>query len=144
MGLFDRKKNKKDAAKEVQPAAEKSNASAGPSIKNVKIASAPAADAKSAAKTPAKTAAKPTAKAPAKPVAKAPAKSTAAKAPTKAPSAAKVAPKPTAAKVTPAPATSPRPFFAPATEEDIRMAFDQAIAEADAEILKSSSKAVGK
>ena len=32
----------------------------------------------------------------------------------------------------------------PATEEDIRLAFDQAIAEADAEILKSSSKAVGK
>ena len=46
MGLFDKmKKNKKDAAKEVKPAADQS-ASAGPSIKNVKIASAPAADTK--------------------------------------------------------------------------------------------------
>ena len=140
MGLFDKmKKNKKDAAKEVQPAAEKSSVSAGPSIKNVKIASAPATEAKTAAKAPAKA----TAKAPAK-VATKPAAKPAAKAPAKAPSAAKVATKPVAAKVTPAPATSPRPFFAPATEEDIRMAFDQAIAEADAEILKSTSKAVGK
>ena len=144
MGLFDKmKKNKKDAAKEVKPAADQS-ASAGPSIKNVKIASAPAADTKPATKAPAKAAAK----ASPKPAAKAPAKSAAkpaAKTSAKAPSATKVAAKPAPQKVTAAPASATvRPFFMPATEEDIRLAFDQAIAEADAEILKSSSKAVGK
>ena len=37
----------------------------------------------------------------------------------------------------------PRPFFMK-TEEDVRLAFDQAIAEADAQILKNGAKAVGK
>ena len=40
-------------------------------------------------------------------------------------------------------ASAARPFFM-TTEEDIRLAFDQAIAEADAEILRSESKAIGK
>ncbi|MBQ7335040.1 MAG: DUF1508 domain-containing protein [Clostridia bacterium] len=39
--------------------------------------------------------------------------------------------------------TIPRPFFYK-TEEDVKLAFDEAIAEADAQILKNGSKAVGK
>ena len=46
--------------------------------------------------------------------------------------------------ITGAPNTRPAPLFFMTTEEDIRRAFDEAIAKADAEILKSSSKAVGK
>ena len=74
----------------------------------------------------------------------------AAKAAPKAAPAVKAAPKASAVKaaapkntVAPA-AAAPRPFFMQTTEEDIRVAFDQAIAEAEAEILRSTSKAVGK
>ncbi len=132
MGLFKKKiKKEKDAAKEAaaeQPAV-KEAVPAGPSIKNVK-APAPKATAepKAAAKEPAKTASK----APA-------ASKVAPKAPAKAP-AAKAAPANTTK-----PATSAnRPFFMATTEEDIRLAFDEAIAEADAEILRNGAKAVGK
>lgn len=151
MALFGKKKEKKE---------EKTAVSSGPSIKNVKVPTpttapaqaapekaTPAAPAKKAApKAPAKPAAKVAAKPAAKPATKAGTK-VAPKAPAKpAPKASSV--KPTPAKqapknVTAAPATANRPFFMP-TEEDIRLAFDQAIAEADAEILRSPSKAVGK
>ncbi len=164
MGLFKKKEKKEEqsAAKEV--AAEQSSVkTAGPSVRNVKAAApapkaTPAQEVKTTAKTPAKPAAKPAAKtatvkaAPAKP---ATAKATATKtAPAKAPSvAAKKAPakapsvaKKAAAKAAPAPKAAPaaKPFFMQTTEEDIRLAFDQAIAEADAEILRNPGKAVGK
>ena len=87
---------------------------------------------------PAKEAPKATAKAPAKATAKASAKPSA-----KAPTAVKMASEPATKKPTVKPASSSRPFFV-TTEEDIRLAFDQAIAEADAEILRSNSKAIGK
>ncbi len=150
MALFDKLKKKKDAAKEEKPAA-KSAASAGPSIKNVKV---PAASEKKAEKPAAKAAAKPAAKAPAKKAA--PAKPAAKKAPTQTPAMAAKAAKPAAkapAKKAPAAvkmtgepakkAAAARPFFA-TTEEDIRLAFNEAIEEADAEILRSDTKAVGK
>ena len=164
MGLFKKKEKKEEqsAAKEV--AAEQSSVkTAGPSVRNVKAATpapkaTPAQEVKTPAKAPAKPAAKATAKtvttktAPEKPAA---AKATATKtAPAKAPSvAAKKAPakapsvaKKSAAKATPAPKAAPaaKPFFMQTTEEDIRLAFDQAIAEADAEILRNPGKAVGK
>lgn len=150
MGLFNKKKTeetKKETAK--APAAEKK----GPSIHNVKVPAAKA-DTKPAAKaTPAKAApaaskvaAKPAAKAtptakaaPAKaaPAAKAPAAKPAAKAPA-------TAKKPVPASKVPEGITIvPRPFFMK-TEEDVKLAFDQAIAEADAQILKNGAKAVGK
>ena len=162
MGLFKRKEKKeeKNAAKEA--AAEQSAVkSAGPSIRNVKVpTAAPAeskpAEAKPVAKTPVKAPAKAPAKAPVKTAAKASAKSESAtkataKAPAKAPSVAKNAAKapakaPSAAKANttrPATATA-KPFFMQTTEEDIRLAFDQAIAEAEAEILRNPGKAVGK
>lgn len=136
MGLFKKKiKKEKDAAKEAaaeQPAV-KETAPVGPSIKNVK---APAPKAAAEAKAPAKEPTKASAKAPA-------ASKVAPKAPAKAPA------KPAAAKVAPANTTKPatsanRPFFMATTEEDIRLAFDEAIAEADAEILRNGAKAVGK
>ena len=135
MALFKRfgKKDKKEAEKDA-PASEKNAAKdspAGPSLRNVKVPTAQEkpAEQKPAAKTPAKApakapAAKAAPKAGAKPAAKAPAKK--------------------ASNVSAAPASSARPFFMATTEEDIRLAFDQAIAEADAEILRSNSKAVGK
>ena len=117
---------------------------------------------KAAEKTAPKSAAKsaaPKANA-AKPAAKAPAKSTSAgttvpKKPTAAPAAKKTtAAKPAASKSTAAkPAavrtsSTPvrqvsRPFFV-TTEEDIRIAFDEAIADAEAEIAANGAKAVGK
>ncbi len=117
--------------------------------------------AKEPAKEPVKAPAKPatkaepkpaTAKAPAekasakpadKPVAKAPAK-TAEKAPAK--PATKAEPKPATAKNATAKApikTTSQPFFVK-TEDDVRVAFDEAIAAADAEIAKNGAKAVGK
>ena len=120
-----------------------------------------------ASTTAAKPASKaPAAKAPAKattaksaPAAKAPAKATTSKAPaakavapktaaTKAADAkpaapAKAAPVAKAATPTPIYYAPSRPFFA-TTEEDIRIAFDHAIGEAEKEILKNGSKAVGK
>ncbi|MBO5294354.1 MAG: DUF1508 domain-containing protein [Clostridia bacterium] len=150
MALFKKlgKKDKKDAAKEGSAAEQSAvkTTPAGPSLRNVKVPTAeakPAVEAKAPAKAPAtkKVAAKPAAKeAPAKPAAKPtakPATKTAAK------PAAKAAPAKKTANVSAAPATA-RPFFMATTEEDIRLAFDQAIAEADAEILRSDSKAVGK
>lgn len=114
-----------------------------------------------------KVTAKPVAKAPAKPVTKtAPAKAAPVKAAPKATPAKPATPKPVASKPaskTPSKKSSsiqnntiipvsklpdgvtvlPRPFFMK-TEEDVRLAFDQAIAEADAQILKNGAKAVGK
>lgn len=156
MALFNKKKTeetKKETAK--APAAEKK----GPSIHNVKVPAAKA-DAKPAAKaTPTKTApaaskvaAKPAPKAapaakaaPAKatPAAKAaPAAKTAAKAPATKPATAAKKTVP-ASKVPEGVTIVPRPFFMK-TEEDVKLAFDQAIAEADAQIAKNGAKAVGK
>lgn len=149
MALFDKlKKNKKDVAKEgasaTQQSAVKATAASGPSIKNVKVPTASKAD---TAQTPAAPKAATNTKPEHKPtVAKAPAKAPV-KAPAKAPAkpAVKAPAKPVAGKPsTTISVSANRPFFAPTTEEDIRIAFDQAIAEADAEILKSTSKAVGK
>jgi uncharacterized protein YegP (UPF0339 family) len=136
MALFDKLKKKKDAAKEDAPAAQQSAVKAGPSLKNVKVPTA--TESKPEAKTaPAKAPAK---AAPAKAApAKAPAKAAASKTPT----AVKMSSEPATKKPTVKPASATRPFFM-TTEEDIRAAFDQAIAEADAEILRSESKAIGK
>ena len=160
MGLFNKKKTeeiKKETAK--ASAVEKK----GPSIHNVKVPTAKAAPAKAApaakpaakaAPSATKVAAKPTAKAaPAKAPAKAtPAKAPAAKTPAaKAPTAKAPAAKATASvgktvpmsKVPEGVTIVPRPFFMK-TDEDVRLAFDQAIAEADAQILRNGAKAVGK
>ncbi len=119
-----------------------------------------------AKKTTAKSTSKATEKAPAAKTA--PAKSSSAKAttktgvtkapekkaaPAKAP-AKKTAAKPaakTSAKAAPAKAETPKPIyyttarpFQQATEEDIRLAFDHAIGEAEKEILRNGIKAVGK
>ena len=159
MALFKKKKTeevKKETAK--APAPEKK----GPSIHNVKVPAAKAETKPAAkpapAKAPAKApAAKPapkaaTAKAEVKPAAKAPAKAApktaTAKAETK-PAAKAPAAKPAPKKAVPVSKVPegvtivPRPFFMK-TEEDVKLAFDQAIAEADAQILKNGAKAVGK
>ena len=146
MALFNKKKTeeKKETAK-ASAAPEKK----GPSIHNVKVPAAKAADTKAA---PAKAAPKApsAAKVAAKPAA--PAKAAATKAPAAKPAAPKaVAPKAAAPAKKAAPAAKapagvtivPRPFFMK-TEEDVRIAFDQAIAEADAQIAKNGAKAVGK
>jgi len=152
MALFKKKDKKETAAKEA-PAAEQTAAkSTAPSLRNIKVsaekepaakapaAKAPAAKAPAAKASAAKT---PAAKAPA---AKAPAaKAPAAKAPAKAPAAKATAKAPAAKKANTAQATAgARPFYMQTTEDDIRAAFDEAIAEADAQILKNKSKAVGK
>ena len=150
MGLFNKKKTeetKKETAK--APAAEKK----GPSIHNVKVPAAKA-DTKPAAKAAPVKAAPSATKVAAKPApAKAaPAKATPTKAATPAKPTAKTAPAKapaTAKKTVPASKVPegvtivPRPFFMK-TEEDVKLAFDQAIAEADAQILKNGAKAVGK
>ena len=132
MALFNKKKTeetKKETAK--APAAEKK----GPSIHNVKVPAAKA-DTKPAAKAAAPTKAAPAAsKVAAKPAA-------APKAPATAPKAAPAAKKP-AAKTPEGVTIVSRPFFMK-TEEDVKLAFDQAIAEADAQIAKNGAKAVGK
>ena len=152
MGFFGKKKEeKKTETKAVAPEASEKKK---PSIHNVKVpeqVEAPepkAAAAKTASKaatvkaTPAKTA---PAKAAATKAAATKTSSTA-KAPA---TAAKPAAKKAPAKVTKAKTTVddipiiPRPFFMK-TDEDIRLAFDEAIAAADAQILKNSAKAVGK
>ena len=130
MALFKKKEKKEKVA----PAAEQP-AVKGPSLKDVKVP-APAVTAEKAA--PEKAPAKAAPKAPAKAAPKAPAK-----APAKAETAPKSATKKTAANVS-KPATASRPFYMATTEEDIRLAFDAAIAEADAEIAKNGAKAVGK
>ena len=147
MALFKRKDKKEKVQKEEEIQAAQKPASSVPSLKAVKAASAPAPEAKAPAapkKAPAAAPAKPAAKAPAAkaPAAKAPAaaKPATAKAPAKAPASKTAAKAPVSVPKSSSPV---RPFFV-ATEDDIRFAFDQAIAEADQEILKSSSKAVGK
>ena len=143
MALFKKKTDKEKATK----ASAEQKTDNALSIKNVKAPAkaAPTPEKKAEVKKAA-PAAKPAEKAPAKTSAKTPAKTSdkpAAKtvAKTAAKPAAKAASKP--APVTTAPASAARPFFM-TTEEDIRIAFDQAIAEADREILKSGAKAVGK
>ena len=143
MALFNKKKTeeaKKETAK--APAAEKK----GPSIHNVKVPAAKAETKPAPAKAPAPKAAPAASKVVAKP---APAKAAAPAA--KAPAAKAPATKPaTPAKKT-VPASQvpegitvvPRPFFMK-PEEDVKLAFDQAIAEAEAEIAKNGAKAVGK
>ena len=163
MALFKKKEKKEnDAAKEaaIEQSAAKGSA---PSLRNIKIAADEAPAAKKPATAPAATkpVAKATAAKPAAPKA-APAAKTAAKPATKstvakpagtivskAPAAPKAAPTAKTAAVAKKPNTTPvaaaaRPFFMQTTEEDIRIAFDQAIADADAEILKNKAKAVGK
>ena len=150
MGLFNKKKTEEVKKAETKaPVAEEKK---GPSIHNVKVPAAKAVETKPAAKattakaTPSatKVAAKPAAtKAPAN-AGKAPATKPAA---AKAPATAKVPAAP-AKKVAPAKAPAgvtvvPRPFFMK-TEEEVRVAFDQAIAEAEAQIAKNGAKAVGK
>ena len=171
MALFNKKKTeepKKEAVAKTPAAEEKK----GPSIHNVKVPAAKATPAKEpvakAAPAASKVAAKPAAKAApatktaaAKPAtkaapAKAEAKAPATKPATPKPVASKPASKtptakPAAAKGTTIPASKipegvtivPRPFFMK-TEEDVRLAFDQAIADAEAEIAKNGAKAVGK
>ena len=173
MGLFklfrkDKKKNEQAASAEpVTPEIKKEEPVAQPPetvAETPKTAPAvPATAAEKASEKPAeKSATKPAAKKPT--AAKAPAKTTSAgttvpKKPTAAPAAATkkttAAPKATAAKpaFSKAPAavrtsSTPvrqvgRPFFV-TTEEDIRIAFDEAIAAAEAEIAANGAKAVGK
>lgn len=122
MALF--KKNSKTEKEEKAPVAKKAE---------VKKEAAPKAAPKAAPAAKAPAAKAPAAKAPASkaPAAKAPAaKAPAAKAPV------------AKAPVAKAPATK-APFFM-TSDEDLKIAFDTAIAEAEAEILKNGSKAVGK
>ena len=170
MGLFklfrkDKKKNEQEASaapvkpevevKKDEPAAQPLKTAAQEPVKpastpeTTPVQAAPKADAKPAAKSaPAKPAAKPAAKAPARSAAA----GTSAPKKTAAPAAKKAAStaKPAAAKTPAAVRTSTtpvrqvsRPFFV-TTEEDIRIAFDEAIAAAEAEIAANDAKAVGK
>lgn len=132
MGLFKKKeKTDKKALKEKTKTAEQASSASAPSLKNVKPATPTPAPKDAPAKPVAKAA---PAKPAAKPAAKAPAAKTAAK------PAAKPAVKAAPPRVTAVPS---RPFFM-TTEEDIRIAFDQAIEEADRQILQSKEKASGK
>ncbi len=153
MALFNKKKTEEVKTTAKAPAAEEKK---GPSIHNVKVPAAKAADTKPAAKATTAKAAPSATKVAAKPAAPAKASAakpaTAAKAPAAKPAAApKAAAKPAAPAKKAAPASKvpagvtvvPRPFFMK-TEEDVRLAFDQAIAEADAQISKNGAKAVGK
>ena len=160
MALFNKKKTEETAKKEAAPAAEKK----GPSIHNVKVPAAkaapeatPAKAAPSAAKVAAKPAATKTATATKAPAAKAapakaapekaaPAKATAAKASPKTPAAktsATVGKTVPVSKIPEGVTIVSRPFFMK-TDEDVRLAFDQAIADAEAQIAKNGAKAVGK
>ena len=130
MGLFKRKaKKEKQKVEQEAIVAEQSNAATpeGPSIKNVKV---PAET--QPVETPKATA---TSEVSAKNVA--PAKPTA---PAKQTATAKTATNTSKPTVT----TTARPFFMTTTDDDIRAAFDLAIAEADEEILKSGQKVCGK
>ncbi len=139
MGLFKRKPKaeKEEKKEEVKVAtAEPTLEKKGPSIRDVKVPAAKTAAPKTVEKAPAKTATKAAPKASA--VKAAPAKATAAKPAAKAPAKASA----TKANTTAVPIVS-RPFFMK-TDEDVRLAFDEAIAAADAQILKNGAKAVGK
>ncbi|MBE6601809.1 MAG: DUF1508 domain-containing protein [Ruminococcaceae bacterium] len=153
MALFKKKENvEKSPAKGVAPEAEKSNEKlSAPSLRSIQAAPSKA---KSDAVTTTPSAKK-AAAVKASPAKKTASEATATKAPTTKSTATKpTAPKSSAAKpgtkvpakktATAKPATAARPFFMQTTEDDIREAFDQAIAEADAEILKNKGKAVGK
>ena len=162
MGLFNKKKTE-ETKKETVATKASATEKKGPSIHNVKVPAAKEAPAKAtpaakpaakAAPSATKVAAKPTTtatKAPAKaapaatkpaapkaaPAAKAPAKAPTPKAPA---TAGKTMP---ASKVPEGVTIVPRPFFMK-TDEEVRLAFDQAIADAEAQILKNGAKAVGK
>ncbi len=146
MGLFKKKEKKENKVESEQSALKPT----GPSVRNVKAAapapkSTPAAETKTTVAKPAApkaTAAKAVAKTETTKAAPAKTPSVAKKtAPAKAPSVAKKA----AAKSAPVKtAPAAKPFYMQTTEEDIRIAFDQAIAEADAEILRNPGKAIGK
>ena len=157
MALFKRKDKKEKLQKEEENKVAQQPTSSIPSLKAVKAASStpdekPAVAPKKATQ-PSAPAVKATA--PKAPAAKATAvKATATKAPaakatpakstTTKPAAKAPAVKTVKAPVSVPKSTSPiRPFFV-ATEDDIRFAFDQAIEEADREILKNASKAIGK
>ena len=137
-------KKEKNTAKEATPAAEQTVVkTTGPSLRNVKVPNAePLKEAPTAEKEAPAAKAEPEKKSVKAVAPKAPAAKSST-APKAAPAKAPAAKKPVA-NVTKAPATAARPFFMQTTEEDIRLAFDQAIAEADAEILKNNAKAVGK
>ena len=131
MGLFKRKEKKKEQKVVQEPITTEQPVTAapeGPSIKNVKV---PTEAQQTVTEKPA-PAVKPAV--PTKPAA--PAKPAP---PAKAPAA-----KPSANTSKPTAASAARPFFMTTTDDDIRIAFDQAIAEADAEILKSEQKVYGK
>ena len=150
--LFNKKSN--DSAKEPEKKVAPKAAEATEELKNTP---APAKKEAPAATTTKVAPAKPAAAkaAPAAGSASTAAKSTTKVAPAKAPAGvAKAAPAtqksaPAAVKMASEPAKtaakSPagRPFFA-TTEDDIRVAFDAAIAEAEAEIAKNGAKAIGK
>ena len=144
MGLFSKKKDKK-----VEKVAEKEVAAVKPAEAPKAAPKKETAEPKAAPKQAATT--KPAAeKAPAKPAAeKAPAKAPAAKpaaekAPAKAPAAKPAGvTKPAPAKAPAKKVTAGKPFFA-TTEDDVRAAFDEAIAEAEAQIAKNAGRAVGK
>lgn len=161
MALFNKKKNEENVKKEATTAAAPVEEKKGPSIHNVKVPTAKAATTETAPEAKAvpsatKVAAKPAAtktataeKAPAKAAAtksaataKATAKTPTAKAPaTKASSTVgKTVPM---SKVPEGVTIVSRPFFMK-TDEDVRLAFDQAIADAEAQIAKNGAKAVGK
>lgn len=148
MALFQKKKA--DDKKEKEPA--KKNVTAVPAQKSVK-SSAPAK--KNTTEVKKTAAVKPAAKAPAKATASKPAaKSTAKAAPEKAvvknestkpvvPAAVKKVSEPATKKTAVGGGNASRPFFM-SCKEDIKALFDQAIAEADYEILKNGAKAAGK
>ena len=161
MALFNKKKTEENVKKEATTAAAPVEEKKGPSIHNVKVPTAKAATTETAPEAKAvpsatKVAAKPAAtktataeKAPAKAAAtksaataKATAKTPTAKAPaTKASSTVgKTVP---VSKIPEGVTIVSRPFFMK-TDEDVRLAFDQAIADAEAQIQKNGAKAVGK
>ena len=153
MALFNKKKTEENVKKEADTAAAPVEEKKGPSIHNVKVptakAAAPEATPAKAVPSATKVAAKPAAT---KTAAKAAAtKATTAKTPTtkansKAPAAktsttvGKTVP---VSKIPEGVTIVSRPFFMK-TDEDVRLAFDQAIADAEAQIAKNGAKAVGK
>ncbi len=146
MGLFNfgKKKDKKADETPAVPVTEQKEAA--PAEKKPIIPTPAKAPAGLKVAPEPKEAPAPKKSAPAKaPAAKAPAKAPAAKAPAKTPAAkAPAAPKKSEPARTSAPkSVTSRPFFA-VTDEDVAIAFDQAIAEAEEEIAKNGAKAIGK
>ncbi len=128
MGLFKKKETIEVSVKEASP-------KTAPSVKDVTTG-----DKKAAKKTTIKISVKPTTKAEPKKETKPEAKAE----PKTAPKASAVKAKPAAKKAGVTKPAASKPFFAATTEDDIRAAFDAAIAEAEAEILKNKAKAIGK